>query len=255
MRRTLIVSAAVVLAAAVVVLGGVLLGDRTAPREPAGVDAAADEAELTGEGVTVEAVGTVEGTPDVLTAQLGVHVEDPSVSEAYEEAGAAASAVRDALLDAGIDEDDVQTAQLSVGPAGRPSPDEEPEGYEATTSLQADIRDLDEAGAILDDAVEAAGDHAMLRSLGFSLDDDAELADEAREAAFDEARAKAEQYAALADQSLGSLAGLSESARAGAAPPEPVPEEEVMEDDAGGPPIEPGAEEVEVRIRATWALD
>ena len=255
MRRTLIVAVAVVVAAGALVVGGALLGQRTAPEQPAATVAQAEDAELTAEGVTVEAVGTVEGTPDVLTAQVGVHVEADTVSQAYEEGNAAAADVRDALVDAGVEDGDLQTAQLSLGPAGRPSPDEEPEGYEATTSLRAELRDLDAAGEILDEAVEAAGEAATLRSLGFSLDDDAGLADEAREAAFEEARAKAEQYADLADRSLGALQGLSESADPGGAPPQPVEEAEVMEDDAAGPPVEPGEEKVQVRIRGTWALD
>lgn len=221
---------------------------------PAAAVAQAEDAEATQQGVTVEAVGTVEGTPDVLTALVGVQVEADDVDGAYTQSNAAAAAVRDALLDAGVDAADVQTARLSLRPAHRRGPDgEEPDGYVARTELRVDLRDLEAAGSVLDQAVAAADGHATLRSLGFSLDDDSDLAAAAREAAFEEARAKAEQYADLADRSLGPLVGLAEAAGLHGPIPEPVAP--VAEADvAAGPPVEPGQEAVQVRIRATWAL-
>lgn len=226
------------------------------PDGPAGTALAqAEDARLTARGVTVEAVGTVEGTPDVLTALVGVEVEAADVDTAYTEGNQAAAAVRDALLDAGVDSDDVQTAHLSLGARQPRGPDDTADGYAARTRLRVQLRDLDAAGAVLDDAVSAAGDHATLQSLGFSLDDDSELVVAAREAAFAEAQAKAEQYAELAGRSLGELDGLSEAERPHTPFPEPM-EGDVALDRAAeaAPPVEPGQEQIRVRIRATWAL-
>lgn len=218
-----------------------------------------DDAEIAGDTVTVEAVGSVEGTPDVITALVGVEVAADDVDTAYTEGNEAAAAVRDALLESGVADEDLQTARLSLRTDRHHGPrdgDEGPPQYVARTELRAELRDLDAAGAILDEAVAAADGHATLRSLGFSLDDDSELVVDAREAAFEEARAKAAQYADLADRQLGALVGLSESDDARRRPPEPVPADLTRaEDDAAGPPVEPGQEEVQVRVRATWALD
>lgn len=220
-------------------------------------------ATLADDAVTVEAVGSVEGTPEVLTARVGVHTRADSVQAAYDQAGQAATAVRDALLNAGVKESDLQTARVSVARADperphrpappTPEPDErEPSGdaagYVARTTLRVTLRDVEAAGATLDEAIAAGGDAARLGSLGFSLGDDSGLLRDARKAAFDRARAKAEQYAELADRSLGELVGVAETDT-----PHPAQlREEAL--DGGGPPIEPGTQSVRVKVLAKWAL-
>lgn len=220
------------------------------PEASPGAAGQPEDGEATSEGVTVEAVGTVAGTPDVLTADVGVEVAADDVDTAYAEGNEAAGAVRDALMDAGVDQGDVQTAQLSLRPR-RHRPDDDAGEYLARTSLRVTLRDLDTAGATLDAAVAAADGHATLGSLGFDLDDDSALAADAREDAFAQARAKAEQYAELAGRSLGELAAMAEADDPGR--PIPGPAAALEADDSAA--IEPGEEEVRVRVRATWALE
>lgn len=240
---------------AVIALAGLVSACTSDDGAPARSSAQAEEAEVTEGGITVEAVGTVEGTPDVLTARVGVEVRAADVQTAYAEGNEAAAAVRDALVDNGVEADDVQTAQMSLGPRHHGGPDEDTEQeYVARTSLRADLRDLDRAGETIDAAIAAGGEAATLRSLGFSLDDDSDLVVDARDAAFAEAQRKAEQYADLADRSLGDLVGLAEADD----PHRPIPsaagQELALEADSSAA-IEPGEEEVEVRVRATWSLD
>lgn len=237
--------------AALVLVAAVALAACTDGRGPSpGAAGQPEDGEATGEGVTVEAVGTVAGTPDVLTADVGVEVAADDVDTAYAEGNEAAAAVRDALMDAGVDRGDVQTAQLSLRPR-RHRPDDDAGEYVARTSLRVTLRDLDTAGATLDAAVAAADGHATLGSLGFGLDDDSALAADAREDAFAQARTKAEQYAELAGQSLGELVAMAEADDPGR--PIPAPAAALEADDSAA--IEPGEEEVRVRVRATWALE
>src|SRR5688572_4391035 len=65
---------------------------------------------------SVTGTGPASGTPDVAYITLGVSVTDPDVGRAVEANNAQMQAVKQALLDAGIDEKDLQTAGFSVWP-------------------------------------------------------------------------------------------------------------------------------------------
>lgn len=205
------------------------------------------------EGITVVGTGRVTGRPDTLRATVGVEVERARVEEALAAANAAAEAVLGALRSAGVADEDVRTTEVSVHPRHRERPGGEPEvrGYAVTNLVAVTIRDLTAAGDVLDAAVSAAGDAARVHGVGFTLEDNQELLERARESAFADARAKAEQYASLAGGSLGALVSLSETTA------DRPPVHTFAEDVAAEPralPLQPGTQEVVVQVTATWAL-
>lgn len=263
LRLLVPVALAALLAAACSATAGSGGGGPGAAAGPAGSGpAAAAEARPTPgaarEGITVVGTGRITGRPDTLRATVGVDVERPTVQEALDAANRATEETLEALRSAGVAEEDIATTEFSVRPRHREGPDDRPEirGYTVTNLVEVTIRDLSVAGETLDAAVEAAGDAARVRGLRFSLEDNQELLSQAREAAFAEARAKAEQYAQLSGGSLGSLVSLTETA--GDQPP-PVPfAGDVARGEAAAPaarpPIEPGTQEVIVRVTATWSL-
>ena len=67
------------------------------------------------------------------------------------------------------------------------------------------LLDLSRVGSLLVAAIDAGGDGARIDGISFSHRDAAALEREARDAAFADARAKAEQYAGLAGQALGEV--------------------------------------------------
>ena len=207
------------------------------------------------DGVTVSGVGRVMGRPDVLRAAVGVELVRPTVQAALDEANAAAEEVISALQDGGVAEEDIQTLEFSVTPEYRHEENAAPEvtGYRVANIVQAQIRDLDQVGQILADAVAAGGDNARVRHLSFALEDNEALLEAARTDAFADARDKAEQYAELAERDLGALISVSEVT---ADPPRPVPyAADAATEAAGGQvPIEPGQQEVAVTVTAVWAL-
>lgn len=256
---------------AMAVLALVLLGacraDDGAGSAPAG-DAALAAAGTTGaataavvaNGVTVSGTGRISGRPDTLTATVGVEVVEESVGAALSGATRAADDLLAALRDAGVAEEDIQTADVSLRPQyGEPSPQAAAQptidAYVASNVLRVQLRDLDGAGEVLQQAVAAAGDAARIQGLGFELQDNAALLEEARAAAFAEARAKAEQYAALADAALGGLTGVTE----GVATPPPVTSfaagDVAAAESAEAIPVAPGQQEVSVTVTATWQLE
>lgn len=206
-------------------------------------------------GITVVGTGRVSGVPDTLRVTLGVAVERPEIQQALDAANTAAADLLAALVEAGIDEADIQTTDFAVQPVyekqGPGENDPQVRGYEVRNMLEVAVRDLDRAGTVLQTAVTAAGDAARVRGVRFDLEDNDALLQSARERAFADARAKAEQYAELAGRELGSLVSLREQA----ASPPPVEEFAGRAAADTAVPIQPGRAEVSVDLVAVWALN
>lgn len=250
--RTVVAGLAIL---ALVGLTGCSGGGRVTPAQ-AGAAVAASDGAVPAEGITVTGRGEVTGTPDVLRATVGVSVLRPDAQSALDAANAAAEAVLTALADNGVAEDDIQTRELSVQPELRYREDRGPEtvGYRVTNLVEAKIRALDRVGEVLAAVVEAAGDDAQVQGVAFVLEDNAELLDAARAAAFDDARAKAEDYADLAGRRLGQLVSVSEVTTDR---PPPIPfaaggEAAAMDSSV---PIAPGQQDVAVTVTTVWRME
>lgn len=165
-------------------------------------------------GVTVAGTGTVTTVPDVVRASLGAEAGAPDVAAALGTADEAARRIVDVLVQRGVDRADVQTAGVQLypqyGPEGQPNA-----GYTARQDLTVTLRDLATAGELIAAAVEAGGDAARLNGVSFAVADETALRTEAREEAFADARAKAEEYAALVGRELGEPVSVREEAGVG----------------------------------------
>lgn len=159
-------------------------------------------------GITVTGAGSASGEPDVATLSLGAEAQRPGVADAFDAAGAAMTAMVAAVRAAGVAGADLHTGGVDL----RSAYEHEGRGYLASQQLSVRVRDLDDLGALVSAAVRAGGDAARLHGLHFSFSDpEAELRS-ARERAWADARAKAEQYAALAGRRLGAARGIAETA-------------------------------------------
>jgi uncharacterized protein YggE len=242
MKRIVVVGLVVAALAAVYLWGG-----RDDARQPAAV--AADVPASTS-GIVVEGLGRVTGTPDVLRVTLGVSVHRSDVSSALQAANSRQTKVRNALRKAGVAEKDLQTSDLNVSPdydnRGRP------DGFRVTETLTAKLRDIKRAGRVITDAAEAGGNEALVNGVSFTLEDNAALLAQARDAAFADAKAKAERYADLADRALGQVELVTE----GSVPATPVPY--ATYDRAAKAlqeaPIDAGTQDVTVSVTVRWAL-
>jgi uncharacterized protein YggE len=118
------------------------------------------------------------------------------------------------------------------------------------------VRDIDKAGEVIDDAVEAGGDLLQVQSISFTIDDTTALRSEAREEAVADAQAKADELATLVGVTLGKPTYMSESAYT----PTPQPYLErvaglAMEEAAPVTEISPGELEVVVSVHITYAIE
>jgi uncharacterized protein YggE len=230
-----------------VLVGAVLAFAGGAERSTAAAAPAVDGPES---GVLVSGVGTVTGTPDVLRFTVGVEVTDETVDAALDAANASANRVIEALKQSEVDEKDLQTASVDIHPR-HDEKGRQITGYVVRQDVTVKVRDLDGAGETITSAVAAGGDAARLSGVSFSLEDNEALLAAAREQAYGEARAKAEQYAGLADRELGEVLTVRETVDRGQ--PVPYPARAALE--AAGPvPIEPGSTEVAVTVDVRWSL-
>jgi uncharacterized protein YggE len=203
--------------------------------------------------ISVSGNGQVDVQPDVAVVTLGVQTEAEEAALALTRNSQQMQALVDALKDAGVAAEDIQTRVVRLYPryAQAPEPQGQGEliGYTATNIVEVRVRDLDSVGEILDTAVQAGGNR--IESIGFEVSDPAQHMDKAREAAWNDAQHKAEQLAGLAGAELGAVLTISESGRG----PQPVVERPVMAAEAAAAvPIEAGSQTIEVDLQVTWLL-
>lgn len=144
---------------------------------------------------------------DCARLEIAAEVNALSVEAATNQAAAALAAMRAALVERGIQAEDLASSNVSVNSYRR---EREPKKYTARLGLTVTVRDVDSTGALAHAALTAGGDAARLDGLSFGHADASALRQSAREAAFADAAAKAEQFAQLAGQTLGVTEAISE---------------------------------------------
>jgi uncharacterized protein YggE len=207
-------------------------------------------------GISVSGQGKAPAKPDIASISLGVSALAPSVAEARTQAAASMNAMIDSMKANGVEEKDIQTTSLSIYPEYNYTNDgrQELRGFRVQNTVNAKIRNIDRTGEIVDQAVEAGGNNAIINSIGFSIDDPEALKKQAREQAVADARARAETLAQAAGVSLGAAINISESSYV-----PPVYYEGASRDTAGAPapetPIEAGELDVTVDVSITFAIE
>lgn len=245
MRRT----ALLIVPLAAVVGAGYFIGTVHQPQS-----ATAAPTEPAAEGVIVSGVGKVSGTPDVLRVQLGVEVRRADVSAALADANEIQNRVRSSARGNGVDPKDMQTADVSLYPSYTNKG--VPNGYTVNQSLTLKLRNLAKAGKTIGDAVKAGGNAARVQGVSFALEDNTALLQQARDAAYRDARAKAERYAELSGRPLNQVELISEQVPQGE---QPVPYAMRASLDAAAAksmevPIDAGQSQVSVSVTVRWSL-
>ena len=146
--------------------------------------------------VIVIGEGSVHVAPDYAQISGGVTTKGKTVKEATDANSKLMAAITAALLNAGIAQADIQTAQFSIQPVyAPPQPQNEPKlaGYSVSNQVTVTVRALGKVSEILDRMVDAGV--TDVGNVSFLHSDPAKALDQAREAAVADARRKAELYA------------------------------------------------------------
>ncbi|MFC7497300.1 MULTISPECIES: SIMPL domain-containing protein [unclassified Nocardioides] len=260
MDRSITVSTRTLLIALVVAVGLVaayLLGSSGGGSPAAASSEGGADADRPRE-LTMTGRGEASAVPDQLSFALAVSLQRADLGDALDAASASMSRVLSALADEGVAKGDVQTTGLSMDPVYDYDDYDPPTvvGYRVSQRASVLVDDLSRGGAAVSAAVAAGGNDVRVSDLRLLVGETDEVMADAREAAVEEARAKAEQYAAASGQSLGDVMTIREvSAR-----PLPTP---VVETSARAAaydqmlrkvPIRAGRDEASVTVRIVWQL-
>jgi uncharacterized protein YggE len=221
-----------------------------------GSAAASQASDSQAQGISVSGEGRASAAPDVAVLGLGVSAKATTIEAANRQTQEAMSDLLDSLEDNGVQEKDIQTRQFSIYPEYDYRNDEQIlTGYRVSHMLQVKVRDIDKAGEVIDDAVEAGGDLLQVQSISFTIDDTTALRSEAREEAMADAQTKADELATLAGVSLGKATYITESISTPYPPPYFERGGVFAMEEAPATEISPGELEVVVTVYITYGIE
>ncbi|GKQ35724.1 SIMPL domain-containing protein [Streptomyces sp. A012304] len=203
--------------------------------------------------ISVTGEGSASADPDLAIVGAGVEVLAATPQTALDAQNKAADALLGAARRKGVAARDVRTESISLSPVyDHTGGASRLEGYRAAQSFSVKVREVDRTGAVLQAITDATGEAGRITSVVFDLSDPVPLMARAREAAHEDARAKAEQYARLSGHRLGRLVSLNEDA---SGYPRPTPAAtEISAAAADGVSVAPGVIRATTTVTAVYEL-
>jgi hypothetical protein len=202
--------------------------------------------------VVVTGRGEAFGRPDRAVVKLGAVAQTEKASDAQRQVNERVGQVVEKLKGMGIPEERIQTVGLTLGPVydqherqpGRV--EQRIVGYQAANTVQVQLDDLTQIGAVVDTALAAGANH--LEGVWFELKDDAAQ----RRDAIWKAVAEARDKAAAIEQATGTqLTGILEIVEGGVEVVRPMMMQRMAQFAAAeATPIQPG----QVRVEATVSI-
>lgn len=168
----------------------------------------------------VTADAKVNSTPDTVIISAGVEIHKRQTQElAYNDMNTSINAVKDILKKAWIEDKNIQTSNLSVGPEyiydnGKQTLD----GYQAYTTLDIRVEKKDQSvtNTILDSMAKVPD--IRMNGVSYDIADKEWIYAEARKMALEKARTKADAMAKISWVSIISIQSISEATDGGNVP-------------------------------------
>ena len=207
--------------------------------------------------ISIGGVGEVTAAPDTAFVNSGVTSQGATAREALDANTKAMGELIETLKAAGIEARDIQTSGFSVNPnyvysdardANGYQLPPKINGYQVFNNVNVRVRELAKLGAVLDKAVTVGAN--TINGVSFSVADPSKLYDEARKAAFADAKAKAQLYAEVAGEELGDIRNINESQGMGS--PQPYMMKAVADSAGASVPIEGGELSYSINVQVTW---
>ena len=161
--------------------------------------------------ITVIGTGEVLIPADTAVVSLGVSATDREVLKAQRRANETIAAIREALIKAGVKEEDINTDYINIYASYDYSDgSEQLKGYNANSTLAIRVTDIEAVGEVIDIAFEAGAN--TLNGINFSASDTTEAEAKAMKKAVEDAKDKAE---VLAEASGLKIRGIDEIVESG----------------------------------------
>lgn len=209
--------------------------------------------------ISVSGTGRVTATPDTADIHFGLESRNDELSVAQNEVSDGAETLTTMLTENGIAVDDIQTVAYEIMPVNEYDDDgnfERVDHYLVSMAIRVSVRDIDQVGTLLDQGVTAGATY--VGSISFYVDDPAPYTSQAREAAINDARTKADEYARHSGAIITGVFSIEETAA-----PMPAAQEYRMEDtavaaeaDVARPvPVSPGTTEVIIMVDVVYSIE
>ena len=163
------------------------------------------------EGTTLSVTGngTVLVESDLAIVTVGVQETSKDVLEAQSTVNEKIAAIKQALLDAGVEESEINTDSINIYANYDYSDNTEViVGYTARNSLSVRTTDMDNVGSLIDAAFVAGAN--TLDNVQFTVQDDTQAREQALTMAVEDARRKADVLASAAGLQVASIERISE---------------------------------------------
>ncbi len=206
-------------------------------------------------GITVSGAGEAKADPDTVEIDVGVSVLADTVEDAIRTAAERAEAVSSALTAGGVLGEDMATTEYSIRPEyDYSSNNQRLLGYRVSNTVRAKLRDVASTGPLLDSIASAGGDETRVNGLSFGVADETSLLARAREAAWNDAKTKAEQLAALSGHTLGKATSITETIPGPVLPMPRMMAADMAMSERASTPIEPGTSTVTVTLQVEFGF-
>lgn len=204
--------------------------------------------------ITIQGEGKITSKPTLALVQFGVVTQSPTPAQAQSTNTAKMNTVTQAMKDLGIAEDDLETSGYSLNPNYDYS--KSPmviQGYILTQNLSIKVRDFDKVGTVLERGV-ALGIN-QVNTVQFTIDEPAQLRDQARMEALEDAKKKADALARALGVDIVRVVSFSEN---GWSDPGPTPmyygREAAVSAMAPAPSIQSGTQDVQTSVSVTYEI-
>lgn len=159
--------------------------------------------------ITVSGTGETRVSADTAVISMGVSARDRDVLQAQQKVNEAIAKIRQALLDSGVAEENINTDYMSIYAIYDYDADvEQVKAYNASTTLAVKVTDMDIAGKVIDEAFAAGAN--TLNGISFSASDTGAAREESLKAAVADAKAKAEVLAEASGMKITGIEVISE---------------------------------------------
>ena len=207
--------------------------------------------------ITVQGRGEVSAAPDVAVLLITVVSEDTEATSTQQNNSQKANAIYTMLSGLGIEKKDVQTTQYNLEPVYSYVENRPPNltGFRLSQTISVKVKNFDKMGTILAEAVKLGAN----RTDGpfFEISDPEQYRNQARKAAFAQAKARALSQAEAAGVKLEKLISFQEM---GPNPPVLQTRQYEMslragaEDKLSPPTIEPGSQDLSVVVDVVYEI-
>ncbi len=160
--------------------------------------------------ITVNGTGEIRVSADTAVISLGVNARDREVLTAQRRVNESIAAIRKALLEYGVKEDNIHTEFINIYAIyDYQNGSEELTAYNANSTLGIRVTDMDSVGAIIDLCFAAGAN--TLNGISFSASDTEEAKAAAMRDAVADAKSKAEVLAAASGLKITGVEVINES--------------------------------------------